>query len=691
MMYLNKYLILFCLVIGLNAAHGQDNTNLQGNQRLSSSVNKNFRIVQDKSNINLVLTEEQHSGYTDIIINGEDHQITFVNGVATLSNNQLKANGLNFLKNSNQQILIFVSQDEFSNSISFRKIPLWLSIVPPLLAIIIALIFKEVIIALFIGIWSGAFIAGGYSLANIAGIIASFFRVITEYILGALADSDHLSVILFSMLIGGMVALISKNGGMQGIVNALSKYARSPRSAQFITWLMGIAIFFDDYANTLIVGNTMRSVTDKFKISREKLAYIVDSTAAPVSAIAFITTWIGAELGYIDDGIAKIGLEMDLTPYAIFLSSLKYSFYPILTIIFILILVYQKKDFGPMHKAEMRARSTGRVSSISKDNPDEPDMEDLNPIKGAKMNPWHAIIPVASVILVTIIGLLMTGFESVRSELYGLANGKNYESWSAIWNDMGLLSNGETSFVENLGTVIGASNSYVALLWSSFVGVVLALIITTVTKTMKLIDATHWMVTGFKTMMPALMILTLAWALAITTDQLHTADYISAALEGNISPILLPAIIFILAAFIAFSTGSSWSTMAILYPIAIPTAYAVCNAAGYGDAISYEILLAVISTVLAASVLGDHVSPISDTTILSSLASDCNHLDHVKTQMPYALLVGFFSILALTVAIFMGGGFIICFLMFILCILALFFIVKIIGKPIPEAEASQKT
>ena len=679
-------LLLIALLFGINAVSAQEQSNLQGNQGLSPIDINNFRISQDKEVIKIRL-EDQLSGMGSLMVNGDSMELAFNSGTAQLPLDKLSMNSLNFVKSESAQKLMYLRQDENTQRISVKSIPLWLSIVPPLLAIIIALIFKEVIVALFIGIWSGALIAGGFSLGNIGGIVSSFFKVLTEYILGALADPDHLSVILFSLLIGGMVALISKNGGMQGVVNRLSKYARSPRSAQFITWLMGLAIFFDDYANTLIVGNTMRSVTDKFKISREKLAYIVDSTAAPVSAIAFITTWIGAELGYIDDGIAKIGIEMNITPYAIFLASLKYSFYPILTIIFIVIIIYQKRDFGPMYKAELRARTTGRVSSASKGNSDEPDMEDLSPVKGAKMKASHAIIPVASVILVTILGLLITGFDSLRSDLYSLGASTSYESWGSIWSDIGLLSKGDLGFFGKLGSIIGASNSYVALLWSSLIGVVIALIISTATKTMKLLDAAHWMVTGFKTMIPALIILTMAWALAITTDQLHTADYISAALEGNLNPMLLPAVIFILAAFIAFSTGSSWSTMAILYPIAIPTAYAVCTAAGLGEAISYEILLAVISTVLAASVLGDHISPISDTTILSSLASDCNHLDHIKTQFPYAMLVGFFSITGITVSIMLGGGFIICLIIFILCILALFFIVKMIGKVVPEGGA----
>ena len=214
------------------------------------------------------------------------------------------------------QMRIYHISQASSGQYRIRTIPLWMSIIPPLVAIGLALLFKEVILSLFIGIWSGAFIVSGLRFDT---MLYSFWAVVNKYIINALNDTGHLSVIVFSLLIGGMVAIISRNGGMAGVVSSLSKYAKSPRSSQFITWLLGVAIFFDDYANTLIVGNTMRSVTDKFRISREKLAYIVDSTAAPVSAIAFITTWIGAELGYIEGGIAIIdGFDKSLSPYSYF-------------------------------------------------------------------------------------------------------------------------------------------------------------------------------------------------------------------------------------------------------------------------------------------------------------------------------------------------------------------------------------
>ncbi|MDD3860036.1 MAG: hypothetical protein PHW83_07550, partial [Bacteroidales bacterium] len=221
---------------------------------------------------------------------------------------------------------IIIECDEIVSTKIVNPIPLWFSIIPPLIAILCALIFKEVFSALFLGIFSGTFIIWIYSGV---GVFSSFFKAIftvfDRYVVAALSESTHVSIIVFSMLIGGTVHIITKNGGMQGIINFLSKYARSQRSGQLVTFLLGILIFFDDYANTLVVGNTMRPVTDKLKISREKLAYIVDSTAAPVASIAFVTTWIGAELSYIQSSL--LDLNLDVSAYNVFFSSLKYSFY----------------------------------------------------------------------------------------------------------------------------------------------------------------------------------------------------------------------------------------------------------------------------------------------------------------------------------------------------------------------------
>ena len=634
----------------------------------------------------IFFSSDNANGLAKITVNGEEKELNFENGQAQWDTDLSSKGRLAFIKyqksGEEKLNLYHISNTRKGNRI--RKIPLWLSVVPPLAAIILALIFKEVIISLSFGIFAGAFIAGGMRIESLYYFTLSIFEVVQKYVIEALTDSGHMSVIVFSLLIGGMVAIISKNGGMAGVVQSLSRYARGPRSAQFITWLLGVAIFFDDYANTLIVGNTMRSVTDRFKISREKLAYIVDSTAAPVSAIAFITTWIGAELGYIDDGMKMIALETNLTPYAIFLKSLKYSYYPVLTLCFILILIYFKREYGAMWHAEKRARSTGQVSSASVPEEDEPNMEDLSPVKNAPLRWANAAIPVLTVIFGTMYGLVDTGMSALYQELQGLNISGLTDSWASVWRNMNLVEPGANlNLFSKLGLLIGNSDSYVALLWASLSGVLIAIILTVGQRIMRLFDTMHWMVTGFKTMMPALIILTLAWSLAICTVELHTADFLSSALAGNLSPFLIPAIIFILAAFIAFSTGSSWSTMAILYPIAIPTTYAVATAAGVSPEVTLELLLNVIATVLAASVLGDHCSPISDTTILSSLASDCNHIDHVRTQLPYALTVGAVAIICVTLAAYLNGGAIVNFVLLLAGLGVLVIVVLKFGKPVP--------
>ncbi len=645
-----------------------------------------FLSVNDRNT--LQINSGLYDGWLETEIDGDVDSVFFTNGTAEFEREISRRGELITLRTEDHSLSLYHISLKKNGDIRLVQIPLWLSILPPLVAIGLALIFKEVIISLFMGVWIGAFIASGLRVDSLYYFFLSLLSVVEKYIVIALTDAGHLSIVIFSLLIGGMVAIISRNGGMAGVVKALAKYARSPRSAQFVTWLLGVAIFFDDYANTLIVGNTMRSVTDRFRISREKLAYIVDSTAAPVAAIAFITTWIGAELGYIDGGIAILAnFPFDLTPYAIFVSSLKYSFYPVLTLSFILFIVYHNRDFGPMLKAEMRARRTGRVSSAATPEEDEPNMEDLSPVEGAPMKWQHAFFPVMLVILMTIFGLVGTGMETIYQEIEASGQSLDTIGWGSIWSNMHLLfPEGDASFFRKVGRLIGSSDSYVALLWASLSGVVLAIAITLWNKTMRVIDTMHTMVTGFKTMLPALIILTLAWSLATTTEELQTATFLSSAVEGSLNPYLLPPLVFILSAAIAFSTGSSWSTMAILYPIAIPTSWVVCQSAGIDDVTSLELLLNVIATVLAASVLGDHCSPISDTTILSSLASDCNHIDHVRTQLPYALVVGIVSLVAGTLSTYFGGGWLISFLLLLFALGVLFSVVKYVGEPLPDAD-----
>jgi Na+/H+ antiporter NhaC len=534
------------------------------------------------------------------------------------------------------------------NDTATGVVPLWMSILPPLFAIFLALVFKEVIFSLVTGIFIGAAVMGFYAEGFI-GIFTGFFRVIDTYIMHALNDFSHLSVIVFSILIGGVVALISKNGGMQGIVNRVSRFANSVRNGQLATLGMGIIIFFDDYANTLVVGNTMRAVTDKLRISREKLAYIVDSTAAPVSAVAFVTTWIGAELGYISDSVAIInadGVVVQEGVYSIFLNSLAYSFYPIFTIFFIFYIVMRGKDFGPMLKAEQRARK-GDVVNPEVNQGDATEMENLKPIEGIKYRARNAVIPVAVIVLGTIVGLMYTGFQNLKGQIAAIDPGAKLDSWSNIWAQMNTLDPTVVGFTKKLGTLIGASDSYYSLLWASLLALIVAVFMTVGQKIMSLQHSVETAISGFKSMIPAILILILAWALAGVTEDMHTADFITRSIGNSIPPWLIPATTFVLAGFIAFSTGSSWSTMALVYPLILPATWAICHSDvyQYTDVDSMTIFYNTVSAVLAGAVLGDHCSPISDTTILSSLASGSNHIDHVKTQIPYALFVGLVSVL----------------------------------------------
>ena len=484
------------------------------------------------------------------------------------------------------------------------SMPMWMSVLPPLVAIVMALLIKEVISSLFMGVLTGTFIMAlyaGHSPEQALG--GGILRVVDTYVVGSLFDKDHVTIIVFTMLIGGMVRIITANGGMQGVVNWLSRRAKSPRSGQLMTFLMDLCIFFDDYSNTLVVGNTMRPIADRLKVSREKLAYIVDSTSAPVVAVAFVTTWIGAELSYIQDGIRAIGLEA--SAYSVFFHSLAYSFYPFLTLGFVLMIILSGRDFGPMLTAERKARMASAMEA-----------ETTNSVA----KPAHiidALIPLAVLIFGTIIGLVATGYDA------------------SVWND-----NSE-GFFPKLSTTIGAANSYQALLWASLCSMLTAIVVTLLRGALAFGKVMEEMVEGFKSMFNAVLILTMAWSIALVTKDMHTAEFVSQLLlEWSLSPAIVPVLTFLLAALIGFSTGTSWGTMAILYPLILPSSWLLCQEQGLSVEATMPLFYNVVASVLAGSVMGDHCSPISDTTIMSSLASSCNHLQHVSTQMPYALTVG---------------------------------------------------
>jgi Na+/H+ antiporter NhaC len=593
-----------------------------------------------------------------------------------------------------------VSIGEKSGSGKIRIIYGWLSLLPPFIAIILALITREVISSLFVGIWFGATMV--YDFNPLIG----FLRSLDKFLLNALADPGHAAIVIFSCALGGMVGVINRTGGMQGIVNLISKMVKGPRSAQAATWLMGVLIFFDDYANTLIVGNSMRPVTDANKISREKLSYLVDSTAAPVAGIAVLSTWIGYEIGLIRQAYLDLGIA-ETNFYGVFLQTIPFRFYCILALFFGLLISLSRKDFGTMLSAERRATHQGKVlgdeaNPISSPEASAPELPEDMPKRW-----YNAAIPIAIVLFGTFVGLLADGgmfsphydalaFKQNQTDLtkcevtnvspdtriitcstdkhrhikirysedssfkdFYTGNILNKNQIEELSEGVIIQSNLQVSSMElsnRIRIAFGGADSTRVLIWVSILGSIIAIALGKIQGLIKFEEGAKAWVDGVRTLCMAVCIMILAWTINGICTELSTANYVVAMVTDVIPYWLLPSIIFIIACFISFSTGTSWGTMAILLPISIPLAYhlnmqhyqqEIANTPGAPEMMAYlkSMILVSIGAVLEGSIFGDHCSPISDTTIMSSMASGSDHIDHVKTQAPYAVLVGLTAIL----------------------------------------------
>jgi Na+/H+ antiporter NhaC len=493
--------------------------------------------------------------------------------------------------------------------------PGWLTLLPPVIAIVLALIFREVIISLFLGIWLGAL------LLNDWNPLSASLRSVDQFIVGTVADdADKVAIMVFSLMLGGMVGVMSRSGGTRGIVEALRPFATTPRRGLFFTWLAGMIIFFDDYANTLIVGNTMRPVTDRLRVSREKLAYIVDSTAAPIAAIAIISTWVGFEISLIGDALQASAAQsadpalreqlLGANPLSVFIHTIPYLFYPIFAVTFVLMTTLMGRDFGPMLTAEVRARTTGELMGPGATPAADVSGGVLEPEPDTPHRWYYAAIPVLAVIATALIGIYGTGVAALEG------------ADATIWN------------------IVGGADPFRTLIWASSLGLAVALVMAIAGRVLTLKQGIDAMVNGMKAMFMAMVILVLAWGLGGVTEELGTGAYLSAQISETLPLFALPVLVFVIAAAISFATGTSWGTMAILFPVVIPLAVAMGAGVGFDGGEHYSILLGVISSVMAGSIFGDHCSPISDTTIMSSMASGCDHIDHVRTQLPYALAVG---------------------------------------------------
>ncbi len=508
------------------------------------------------------------------------------------------------------EIQVIVTDGAVSSSVHALVIPGFFSILPPLLAIALALIFRQVVVSLFAGIWLGAAFLLNYE------VIPGFYHVLDHFLVDALVDRSHVQIILFSFLFGGMVGIITRNGGATGIANLITRYARTPRGGQVSTWLMSFFLFFDDYANVLVRGNLMRPITDRLKVSREKLAFLVDTGAATVASIFIISTWIGYEVGLIEQGLRMIGWSD--SAYAVFVKTIPFRFYPILALVLALLIALSGREFGPMLQAERRARFKGKVFRDGAEL--ATDMAEAGLEGNKEVTPrWiNGLLPVVTILAVGFFGLYKTGTEA-------------------------LLAEGVSGY--GVGEIVSSADSYMALLWASLSGCVVAMVLSVGQRALSLSRTMEAWIQGMKSMFMAMIILVLAWSLGAVTEELHTADYLVQILRGVLSPYWLPALTFIIAALVAFSTGTSWATMAIMMPLVIPLAHTLGTDMQLDPFQLENVLLGVISSVLAGAVFGDHCSPISDTTILSSMASGCDHIDHVRTQLPYALLAAFVGIL----------------------------------------------
>ncbi len=528
-----------------------------------------------------------------------------------------------------------------------RVIPGVLSLLPPLLAILLALITHQVIIALFFGVWLGVSFIYNYNF------LEGFLHTLDTYLIQALANPDHVFIVLFTLILGGMVGVISKAGGTQGIVDLLARYARDARRGQLATWAMGVLIFFDDYANTLIVGNTMRPLTDRLRISREKLSYLVDSTAAPVANIAIISTWIGYEISLISQSLGPLGVKDN--PYILFIRTIPFNFYPIYALALGFFLAILLRDFGPMYRAELRTRQTGEVLGAS-----ATPLADLATVEVLAEEEiprrWlNAMIPILVVIVTVTVGLFYTGRQSIDpQQLEG------------------------RSLIGRLSLIVGHADSFSVLMWASFMGSVTAIVLALAQRLLTLAKAIDAWVQGIRSMIMAGIILTLAWSIGEICQQLYTADYVVGLTRQLITPHWLPLITFFTAGAISFATGTSWGTMAILMPIAIPLAYKFpLSHPGIDAAHATGLLLSTTAAVLAGATFGDHCSPISDTTIMSSMASGADHVDHVRTQLPYA---GAAALVASVLGYIPVGFGISNWVCLPLGILSLFLIVRFVGK-----------
>ncbi|SFP64846.1 transporter, NhaC family [Butyrivibrio proteoclasticus] len=495
------------------------------------------------------------------------------------------------------------------------------SLLPPIIAIALALITKEVYSSLFIGILVGGLLYSGFSFTG------TIEHVFVDGMIGQLSDPWNIGILIFLVVLGGVVMLMNRAGGSAAFGKWASEHVKTKAGAQIATILLGMIIFIDDYFNCLTVGSVMRPVTDKHRISREKLAYLIDATAAPICIIAPISSWAAAVTGFVD---GANGLTL-------FVRAIPYNFYALLTIVMLFGLTFMNFDYGTMKVAEHNSRKASEKNKAKKAASLTGAEDQPNPPVSVKGKVIHLILPIITLIICCIIGMIYTG---------GFFEG--------------------ASFVD----AFSGSDASVGLVYGSVAALIITIVFYVCTKVLSFTECMNALPEGFKSMVPAIMVLTFAWTLKSMTDSLGASTYVAGLVQhiadNNALMSFIPAIVFVVGAFLAFATGTSWGTFGILIPIVVNV---------FAGNLNNELMIISISACMAGAVCGDHCSPISDTTIMASAGAQCEHIYHVSTQLPYALTVATVSLVAYVFAGFLKNW-LICLPLGILLMIGTLFVIK---------------
>ncbi len=516
----------------------------------------------------------------------------------------------------------------------------FISVFPAILAVVLAVVTRNVLLSLgsavFVGCgiveWGdhGVIMAPFYGFAHGLGLVWE-----------SVSSTDNQRVTGFSLLVGATVGVMSKSGSTSAMVGRLIRVATTRTKGMLATWLAGLAVFFDDYANCLIVGNGMRPLVDRLGISREKLAYIVDSTAAPIASVALISTWAGYEVSIMGEGLVAAGSDID--PYAFFVAGVGYRFYCLFTIVFVGAIAWMGRDFGPMYAAEVTALTR------------EPTPEPVSQPGSGGGRAFGAVGPMVLLVVWALGKLWLDGSAAVEAKRLD-----------------GSLPEGSVGFID----IVGSADGYAAMLSASEAALALAVVVALSSKALSLKGVFGAAFSGMKQIAGALGVLVLAWTLGSTMSDLGTSAYLVGLLDGAISPAFLASVVFVVSAATAFATGTSFGTMGIMVPMVIPLSFAISS-----DPVVH---MAASGAVLSGACWGDHCSPISDTTVLSSLGAGCNHVEHVRTQLPYAIACGAISLLAGNLPVGLGAP---LWLALLLGSAACILVVRFIGRvPVTSPE-----